>query len=238
MLYFLYGKNMDGARAKALELVSVMQKRKPDAELFKIDQDNWSEGRFEEFLGSQGLFERKFIVLASRIFENKEIKDFVIEKLDLLKNSENVFIFINEVVDKKTLDAVGKFADKVQSFEGKEEKKVEPFNTFALADALGERNRKKLWVIYEKAIRSGATPEEISGILFWQIKNMIISSETKNATESGLNPFVFNKALRYAKNFSDNDLSKFAQELVSIYHDAHRGEVDFISRLERFILSV
>ena len=238
MLYFLYGSDIDKARAKALELVAVMQSKKPDAELFRLDRDNWSDSKLQELSSAQGLFERKFITLGSRLLENKDIRKLVVESLDDLKRSDNVFIFLEEDVDKTTLAKMEEFADKVQVFEKTVARKPDLFNLFSLADALGERNRKLLWVLYAKAIRRDSSPEELSGILLWQLKSMLVASKTNSAGESGLSPFVFSKAKRSAKNFSGEELEKLSLELLKIYHCAHRGEVDFETSLERFILSV
>lgn len=238
MLYFLYGNDIDKARAKALELVLIMQTKKPDAELFRLDKDNWSQTRLDELAGAQGLFERKFIVLSTRLLESKDIRGDITEKFDSLKSSDNIFIFLEESLDKATLALVEKFAEKIQTFEKTVTKKPELFNLFSLADALGERNKKQLWVLYERAIRHDSSPEELSGILFWQLKSLIVASKTASAAEAGLSPFVFSKAKRYAKNFSDEDLEKLSLDLLKIYHRAHRGEVDFETSLERFILAV
>lgn len=238
MLYFLYGNDIDKARSKALELVLIMQTKKPDAELFRLDKDNWSQAKLEELSRAQGLFERKFIVLATRLLEGKDTRSEITEKFDLLKSSDNIFIFLEEGLDKATLALVEKFAEKIQLFEKTIAKKPDLSNLFSLADALGERNKKQLWVLYEKAIRKDSSPEELSGILFWQLKSLIIASTTENAGDAGLSPFVFSKAKKYAKNFSVEDLERLSSDLLKIYHRAHRGEIDFETSLERFILAV
>lgn len=217
MLYFLYGTDTDKARAKAAELVAGSQKKRPEAELFRLDLDNWNTTKLDEFSGSQGLFERKFIVFANGLFENKEVKAELLEKLSELAQSENLFIFLERALDKAALLAVTKVAQKVQAFEKTETKKEGPFNLFSLANTLRARDRKGLWVLYQKALRNEASPEALSGILFWQIKDLL---------------------LKRSNNFSPEELSKLAMELITLYHDAHRGLVDFETGLERFILAV
>src|SRR3989344_1802706 len=142
MFYFLHGTDTDKARAKARELITSLQKKKPEAELFRVEGDSWSEARFDELISSQGLFERKYIVFVKRLFENKEAKEKIVPKLEAVAASENVFIFLEAAVDKATFSALAKHAEKVQAFEKIKTKKVEPPNIFALADALGARDRK------------------------------------------------------------------------------------------------
>ncbi len=238
MLYFLHGTDTGKARDKARELVSVLLGKKPDAEVFKIDGDSWSVARFEEFSGAQGLFERKFIVFGNRVLENKEAKEVVLEKISALAKSDNVFIFLEGKVDKASLAAITKVAEKVQAFDKESLKEKEVFNMFALADAFGQRDRKSLWVLYQKALRGDASGEELVGILFWQIKSILAAREAQNASEAGLSPFVFQKAKRYGRNFKSRDAENFAEGLIKLYHDSHRGFSDMENSLERFVLSV
>ena len=59
-----------------------------------------------------------------------------------------------------------------------------------------------------------------------------------NAEKSGLKPFVYNKSLRFSKNFEQGDLRKLSSKLISIYHGARRGIIDFDRALEKFILEI
>ncbi|MBI2476358.1 MAG: hypothetical protein HYV67_03890 [Candidatus Taylorbacteria bacterium] len=214
MLYLIHGSDTDKTREKARELVASLQKKKPEAEVFRLGSDNWNEARFDEFISSQGLFERKFIVFANRLLENKEAKAAVTEKLPAIQQSENIFIFLEGAVDKATLLEIAEAAEKVQVFEKTEK---ERFNVFSLANALRARDRRGLWVSYQKAVRNGALPEELSGVLFWQIKTLLATG---------------------SRNFSPAELETLALNIVRLYHDAHRGLVDFETGLERFVLTV
>ena len=109
---------------------------------------------------------------------------------------------------------------------------------FAMTDALGARNQKRLWTLYQQALRHGVVNEELHGILFWQVKSMLLAALSKDVKESGLNPFVYGKAKNYAKNFTLSELKKISSQLVTMYHQAHRGEVDFDIALEKFFLTI
>ncbi len=61
---------------------------------------------------------------------------------------------------------------------------------------------------------------------------------SKNAGEAGLKPFVFNKAKNYLENYSKKELEKISSDLVSIYHNARRSQMEFGLALERFILRI
>ena len=107
-----------------------------------------------------------------------------------------------------------------------------------MTDALGARNQKRLWTLYQKAIRAGVVEEELHGLIFWQIKSMLLALSAPDATSAGLNPFVYSKAKGYAKNFTLDELKNLSSRLIKMYHQAHRGEVDFASELEKFFLEV
>jgi len=240
MLYFIYGSDSARAIAKAREVVESLRKKKPDAAFFKMDDESFDAGRLTELIGGQGLFERHSIILMSRVFENREAKGAVLGKLNELAMSRNVFIIREAVCDKATAEEIRKVAAKTQEFvkEETDGPVEENFNIFSLADALGRRDKRTLWVLYEKALRRGVSPEEIHGVLFWQIKCMIMAAAARNAATAGLKPFVFAKAKRYAGNFSEAELQKISSRLVAVYHDARAGGPELDIALERFMLTI
>jgi len=116
-------------------------------------------------------------------------------------------------------------------------KKIE-FDRFALSDALGRRSKKDAWVLFQKSLDAGGVAEEIHGMLFWQVKSMILATSSKTAGEAGLNPFVFRKSLTFAKNFTEEELKDLSSRLVSIYHEARRGGDELPIALEKFVLGI
>lgn len=240
MIYLLYGQDVAQARKKAHELVDSLLKKRPDAAFFKLDTENWQEAAFDEYIAGQGLFVQKYIVLLDRLFENKEIKEYVSAKIKDLGESENIFIVLEGIIDAATLKKLEKHGEKIQEFGSneKELKKKPEFNIFSMTDALGARDKKKLWTLYQKAIRGRAVAEEIHGMIFWQIKSLLLASTTEDAKEAGLNPFVYSKAKGYSRNFKEQELKTISSQLISMYHDAHRGKVSFDGELEKFLLEV
>ena len=239
MLYFLYGTDMDKARAKLHELTENLLKKKPNAELFKIDSEHWGPAKLEEFISGHGLFADRYIVIVDKIFENLDAREIVLSKLKDLKESCNIFVFLEEEVDKITLSKIGKTAEKVQKFERKESVVAKKkFNIFSLTSAFGDRDKKNLWILYQKALQSGVEPEEVHSILFWQLRSMISAQNSKNAESAGLKPFVYQKSIGYGKNFTKQELENLSTSFISIYHDARRGIEDFDIALEKFLLRV
>ncbi|MCK5021833.1 MAG: hypothetical protein KAR54_01120 [Candidatus Pacebacteria bacterium] len=249
MFYCLHGDDIENSRKKLHSLLGLLFSKKPDAGFFKIDIDNFSEGKLDELLLGQGLFEKKYIVQLDALFEDKGSTLFLQKRLEDIKESENIFIFIEQKINKPILKKLEKYATKIQEFSLKkqigrkfvtenENFNIKDFNIFDIADAFGNRKKKDLWVLYQKTRMRNIPPEEVSGILFWQLKSMFQSQNTDNATKAGLKPFVFNKSKRFLKNYSKDELLKISSNLVSIYHNARRGKSEFDISLEMFIISL
>lgn len=240
MIYLLYGNNFIKAKAKLREIIASGMKKNKDSSYFKLNVDNWEETKLLELVGGKGLFQNRYIVVLDGLIQNKESEGAIINLLDELKESENIFIIIEESLTKEILKKIEKRAEKVQEFEDKkqENQKVKEFNVFTLTDALGARDKKHLWVLYQRGLLSGMAPEEIHRLFFWQVKSMLSARASKGASDSGLNPFVYKKSLGFSKNFTKAELNQMSADLVSIYHDARRGIIDFDIALERFVLGI
>ncbi len=240
MLYVLYGTDQKRAREKLHKLTEVLLLKKPDASSSYVDEETFSGAYLESLIKEQGLFESKQIIVLSNIFKNKDIKDFFLTHRKAVGFSSNIFFLIEGALDKATVLKLQKVSEKVELFGEslRTVKKEKEFSIFTLADALGARDRKKLWVLYQKAKRLNIADEEIHGVLFWQTKNMLLVARTENLNETGLNPFVYKKAQAFLKNYSKKELEFAAETLVVLSHDARRGKHDFAIALEKFILEV
>ncbi|MCW9054917.1 MAG: hypothetical protein OQJ98_03005 [Candidatus Pacebacteria bacterium] len=237
MIYLFYGTDTQRSRVKLHKLLDALAKKRPGAELFFVTLENSDAYHLAELTGSQGLFEQKYIVVFDQLFADKDKKEELTGAFKEMQTTEHMFIFLEGKLDKKTLTRFEKYAEKVEEFTAKETKK-ERFNTFALADALGGRDRKGLWTLYQRAKRENIADEELHGLLFWQVKSMLLASQCGSAKEAGLNPFVFQKATRFLKNYTEPELRALSSKLVALSHDARRGIHDFDVALERFILNV
>jgi DNA polymerase III delta subunit len=241
MIILSYGTDTDKAREKAHGVLEQLKKKRPDAELFKLDAEGFSADKLEEFLVSRGLFESKYVVFLDRVSEDKLHKETLVGKLKEMGAAENAFVVFEGKLDKATVAKFDRHSEKVYAFADDDAvpaSKAKDFNVFALSDALGKRDRKTLWLLYLETVRRNIAPEEINGILFWQAKNMVLAAETRGPSEAGLNPFVYSKAKQYAGNFSPDELRDLPFKIVRLYHDSRRGIHDFEIALERFTLSV
>ena len=244
MIYLFLGNDRSKVKGKVDELVKKNSENN-NFNFFRFNSEDWSALRFQELLDSQGLFSPRYIVLCDRLFENKEAQDFLLDKIKEAKESENLFIFIEPSLDKKNLDTLKKFSERVEDYSIAEKNsavnKPQIFNIFSICDALGERDRKNLWILFNKALLAGLEPEEIFWKLAWQTKNIyLVKKTTDNGKEMigklKMSPFVVNKAVRYANNWREEEIASLYKDLLDTYHNARRGLVDLENSIEKVIL--
>jgi len=218
MIYFFYGEDIDRARTKSHELVQSLLKKKQHASFFKIDVENCNEAIIEEYIESQGLFENKYIILLDRISEDKNTKAVFISKIKEIAESQNIFIVLEGKLDKATITKIEKNSEKYLKFDLPKGVQKEEYNAFALADALGKKDKKNLWILYRKAIEKGEAPEALHGMMFWKVKTMLMNN--------------------YLGVYSKDELYNLSDKLISIYHDSRRGVHELETGLESLILSL
>lgn len=118
------------------------------------------------------------------------------------------------------------------------DKKGREFNIFTLTDALGARDKKRAWIIYQQALAAGLSAEEVFFKLFWQVKTMLMTARTKSVTETDMKEFPYSKAKSFLKNFKPGELEKLSEDLVIGYHQARRGEGEIETLVEKILLGL
>lgn len=240
MLYIFCGTDEEKSREKLQKLVAALVAKKPDASFVQLRAEDFHMEAFPGYVEGQGLFESKQIIVFDHLFENKEYKELLVKERKALAESPNIFFVLEGALDKTTSEKLKKVAEKfeISGSEAKIAKEKPVFNTFALADALGSRNRKNLWVLYQEGKRAHVPDEEMHGVLFWQAKSLLLAGNAGSAQEAGLNPFVFRKAQGFCKNYSVDELRNMLRTLTKLPHEARRGRYELGSALEQFVLTI
>jgi DNA polymerase III delta subunit len=225
MIYFFHGTDTEKARVKANELADSLRKKKPDASFFRIDAENFDTTKLQEYIGGQGLFSNKYIVLLDRLCAEKEVKEQFTDLLKEIAESENIFIIFEGKIDKATATKIEKKAEKTATSDltEKEEREIKnkkegALNVFEIANALGEKNKKHLWIIYRQLIEEGKAPEEIHGVLFWKAKTMLLAGGSNI--------------------WKSEELSKMIEDLIMVYHEARRGAHELETGLEALLIGI
>jgi len=119
------------------------------------------------------------------IFEFENARDFILGKLTSMQSSENSFVFLEGKLNKSLVDAFTKVGAKVNIFELPKAKK-EKFNNFLLATAFEQKDKLNLWIYYRQAVDLGVGLEELTGVLFWKMKDMILKKNFRKFSEAEL----------------------------------------------------
>lgn len=188
-----------------------------EVEVLNIGKNDFNEMQIESLYSGAGLFESVSMVLLVNVFEKESAREFIISKLPELQHARNTFVFLEGKLLKSLLDKFIKVEAKINNFELTHAQK-EKFNNFLLADAFVARNKLNLWIYFRQAMDKGVGMEELIGVLFWKIKDMILR---KN----------FSK-------FSESELKNFSSRLSYLLPEARKNGLDAESAFEKFLLEV
>jgi hypothetical protein len=215
VIYIFTGSDFGKAAEKAASTLRSLREKKPDASIISVSEE-LTPALIDELVGGQGLFERKIVASFEHVFDDAEAFETIADRLSELKESENIFLFKEGTLPKKVRAAAEKHAEKIWEFTTVE--KQEKFSDFALADAVGKRDRKGAWVLLIEAYARGAAPEALHGMLFWKLKTLLLQ--------------------KTFRAFTENELRAQIKTLVALYHEARRGKGELTEKLEAFVLSI
>jgi hypothetical protein len=93
-----------------------------------------------------------------------------LELADVLVESPHTFIFEEEKLLKHETDVLTKLGVKIEIV--KAEKKAFAFDQYGVAAALGNKDKKGLWLGLMKSFRAGEKAEAVAGLMAWKARQM------------------------------------------------------------------
>ncbi|MEI8338036.1 MAG: hypothetical protein WCF92_02705 [bacterium] len=237
MIYSYSGADNKKSFEKASSLFQSLKNKKPEASFLSFDAEEISISILDELISSQGLFSNKIVAYLKCPLERVDIKKEILKRIKLLKESENIFVWVEKDLNTSEEKILEEASEKHIVSKGNIKEK-EDFNIFSLTEAFGRKDKFKLWTLILDAYSKGKSAEEIQGVLFWQAKSITLSKSEKTAESAGLKPFSYSKAKQFGNNFSDEEIKNTIKKLVEIYHEAHLGKINFELALEEFALSL
>lgn len=165
-----------------------------------------------DYIQSNNLFGEPKAVVVENFFSNNNLS---VGELEMMARSDTPFFVLEDKMLAAEEKKYKKYLEGSEKFETKEAKSSPAYNIFSITDAFANKDKINAWALYLHAIENGATPEAVSGVIFWKIKSLIISG---------------------SKKFTNDNLKKMSKEMVDIYHLSHRGDMDMKIGLEQFIL--
>ncbi|MCB9817975.1 hypothetical protein H6787_00615 [Candidatus Nomurabacteria bacterium] len=233
MYVVFYGSNRGGVRDSATKYID---KNIPkDATLTTIEAGEYATGRVSDSLGATSLFGGSEWFVFDSPSENADFFEEVKSSLKEMSESTNTFIILENSLLAEPKKKFGKYATEMNEFSAE---KSERFNSFGLAEALADKDKRKLWVLLQEARLNGLRDEEIIGMLWWQLKAIRLASKTSSASEAGMKDFPYNKAKKSLSKFSEGEPEKLAQSILELYHAGHGGIRDMDMALEEWVLGV
>lgn len=206
-----------------------------DATLTTIEAGGYEEGVVGDALGATSLFGGVEWFVFDTPSDQEHFAQAVAEALPELAESTNTFVILESTLLAAKKKQYGKYATDHQDFTAD---KVERFNTFTMAEALANKDKRRLWVLLQEARLSGLREEEIIGMLWWQLKSLRLAAQTTSAAEAGMKEFPYNKAKRALVKFAPQEIEKLSQSLLVLYHDGHAGVRDMNISLEEWTLTL
>lgn len=232
MLYVYCGTDTETARARAR--AQVQEAVAAGATVAQLESDSYASGQLQEVASSASLFGGEQVVFLDRPAGHADFLRECVDEATRLAESAHTFVLLERTLtptQKKTLRAVATAFEEVSADTAR-------FNTFNLADALATRDKKRLWFLLQEANQAGVSSEEIIGVLWWQLKTMLLASRTADAAEADIKPFPYQKAQRALQKFSVVEVEQLGESLLGVYHAGHNGERELDLALEAWVLTI
>lgn len=234
MIYCVIGNGDVRGLEKYLELKRRFMEKYPEAGHFHYDVETVSVHALTERALEDTLFGGAYLVLCQRVGEHPEVAEMLPTLIPQLLSSPNHFLMYEEELDKKITSQIEKGGGKIYSFLKPHENTYEVFN---FSGAVAQRDRRRAWVELMRARRAGVADEALLNPLIWQIKVMLIASQT-SADESGLKPTVYSRAQHAARNYSSEELSELSFRVSSLHPRVVSGEVEMDIEVESLVLNL
>lgn len=233
-MYVVYfGTNRNKVRDKA---TAYMEKElSPDTTITVIESVDYEFGQVADALGASSLFGGGQCFVFDTPSENDEFYTEVVASLEEMAASINFFVVLEGALLAPEKKKYTKYAKNIEEFKLSGEEK---FNSFSLAEALANKDKRQFWVLLQEARQKGLPDEAIVGMLWWQLKTLRLAKVTRSAAEAGMKDYPYNKAKRALSKFSEGEVEKLSQLLLQLYHDGHGGVRDMSMSLEEWVLRI
>src|SRR3989344_7160586 len=101
MIYLFSG---DDAKSKRASYEKFMQSLPAGIGIFPVSRNSFDQAELESLYSGSSLFSALSAAVFENTFEHEETRDFILEKLKLMAQSPNSFIFLEGKLNKPVLD--------------------------------------------------------------------------------------------------------------------------------------
>ena len=212
MIYVFCGEDADSKNANYEKFVKTLP---ADAPRFFINKNDFDPMQLESFYSGASLFATQSVIILRDLLAEEEIAKFILEKLKFLGDSENIFVFVEGKLKKVVIDAFKKARAELNVFEIPKEKR-EKYDNFKVANAFAARDKFHTWLYFRQAVDIGVSLDELAGVLFWKIKDMLLR--------------------RNFSKFKEEELKNFATKIATLLPEARKQGPESESAMEQFLL--
>lgn len=251
MISVFYGSDRNVVQDKARAFLDGVLKRGPGLQVVSFEPSEESSERVKALAAGTSLFGEKYLICLRYFCETIAGRELLLSLLPHLKESAHECVIVDGNLTKEPLTKLEEAGAKLQKFmkveaggyAGAREVKVSHpifagYNIYNFSDAFGARDKKRLWVEYELALAAGLPAEELFWKISWQLKHMLIASKITPTDKTDLKQYSLNKAKSFLRSYKPAELPNISMKLIDIYHRARRGQSDFETSLERFVLEL
>ncbi len=233
MLQLFIGEDTQKARKDAKESFERAKGEYPEALISAYSDVSFDPDNAKDSFVSENLFGGINILYFDGILDDPEGESFY---RNTIQDTMHLVIIREKTMPKDLLLFFQRIAEiKEYPLQKKVEKRD---NGFAIADAVGARDKKRAWVEFEKLRRHGPQMEEVHGTIFWAFKSMHIALTLPKpeALATGMKEFTYRNYYGFAKKYLKKELEDKLSELKDMYHMGHRGEGELEVLIEQFLL--
>ena len=233
MIQLFIGEDTQKARKEARECFEQAKSEYPEALISVFDDVSFDSALATDAFISENLFGGINILYFDGLLDDPEGESFY---RNTIQDTTHLVVIREKVMPKDLLLFFQRISEiKEYPLIKKIEKRD---NSFAIADAVGARDKKRAWVEFERLRRRGAAMEEVHGTIFWAFKSMHIALvlPKPEAFATGMKDFTYRNYYGFAKKYLKKELEDKLSELKDIYHMGHRGEGELGVLIEQFLL--
>lgn len=239
MIYLIFGNDTKRSHEKFKKLMAQFLEREGDLAVFRVEEEFASEEYLSEMSKAESLFNKKSLIIGKRLVGDGLMAGSIIDSLNKMSESHNIFLLWEEKLDKKLLKKIEKYTENLWRFDLKElpqeRDKEKKKSIFKLTDALAQRDKNKSWLCYQNELFGGTSPEDIFGIILWQIKNLL--AVKKNGGKD-LHSYVYGKTKIAVRLFTEKELKRYYEMLIELLQKSRTGNADLEMGIEKFILKI
>ncbi len=169
MLYVFVGDTI--ARNRVHTIVQALTARAPHASISTLGPSD--PITVEALFGEQGLFHAKRIIVLDSVLESADAALFLKKNAADMRASPHVFIVREERMPSTILKVLQKHADKIEEFHPVKAQAKQD-DVFGVARAVAQGQAERAWIVYREALKKGAAPEAVHGMVFWQLKQLLL----------------------------------------------------------------